>query len=136
MDLSKFNTKDLSDKGAVMVVEDPTTGKDLLTDDDEPVTITLLGKDSKVYRELSHKRTNQQLEQAVRSKKAKVSAEEMEGDALDILAACTTGWSHIEDEGESLECSRINARKMYEKYPWLKEQADSFILDRSNYLGN
>ncbi len=120
-----------ADQGAVMTVLNPITMQPLRDDAGDDVTITLAGEDSEVYRSAQRAATNKRL--AMRGK-GKITAEELEAEALELLARCTLQWSGIVWEGKALECNAKHARMLYQALPWLREQVDAFIADRSHFL--
>jgi len=63
-----------------------------------------------------------------------ITADELDNDSLDLLAACTLGWSGFVVDGSELECNTENARRLYRQFPWLREQAQQYIDDRANFL--
>ncbi len=136
-DLSSFDTTKLADEGAVMELCDPIDGRRLIDEKSgDPVTITLIGQDAKQYQREVHKATNKRLNKRITKGRIKLSAEEIEGDSLDLLIKCTKSWTYINVDGEMLEFSQKNVRMLYERFPWIKEQVDEFTTDRSNFLGN
>ncbi len=136
-DLSSFDTTKLADDGAVMVLCDPIDGRELTDEESgEAVTLTLIGQDAKEYQREVHKATNKRLNKRVTKGRIKLSAEEIEGDSLELLIKCTKSWAHITVDGESLEFAQKNVRMLYERFPWIREQVDEFTTDRSNFLGN
>ena len=46
----------------------------------------------------------------------------------DALVACTIGWRGTDEKFTKKLC-----RELYEKAPFVKEQIDSFMVDRSNF---
>ncbi len=106
------------------------------------ITITLYGKDSETFKRIQRKQLNRRLEQTqkARNKQLSMTAEELELEQLDVLVSCTKSWCtgsrpEIElNEGEWLPCTPDNVRKIYTALPWIKEQADQEIGDRSNFL--
>ena len=63
-----------------------------------------------------------------------VPIEEIEQDGIDLLAACTTGWIGIIIEDKEIPFSTDNAVMVYERFPWIKEQVDTAIGDRANFI--
>jgi len=106
------------------------------------IFISVHGSDSETFRKIQRKNVNKRLEMQSKSfrKKQTLTAEELEAEGLDTLIACTDSWktgdrNEIEfNEGEWLQCTPENVRKIYTALPWLKEQIDSAIGDRSNFL--
>lgn len=126
-----FATRDVAAKaeeGAELEVLDPVTSEAV------GVYITLAGADSAVHRKavanISKRRLNGQ--KGFRNKGW--DPEKVEAESIEILAACTLSWKGVLVDGAPLPCSRDNAIKMYTRFPWLREQVEQFIGDRSAYL--
>jgi hypothetical protein len=136
MDLTKFDTKAAAQAGADLHLNNPATGA-LLYDDEsgEAVAIQLLGSDSREYQAAGHRAATKRLDQAGRSGRIKLTADELDEERLACLLDVTTGWSYITVGGEHLECTRVNARRVYTDFPWIREQAENFVNDRGNFLG-
>ena len=135
MDLTKFDTITQADQGAVVHLRHPGTDTPLYDEEtNEPVSITVLGADSKKYtrllRDLTTKRLNRKL-----GKRTKVTAEEIESDNLELAIEATVSWEHIVLDGEKLQCTLPNTRKLYTRLPWIREQVDEVVNERANYMG-
>lgn len=126
MDLSILDTRKAADAGAVLELVHPTTHKPL------DIFITLAGVDSQVWKDAQRRQSNNRL----KKKSFRLSAEELEAEGVDMLAACTLDWENMILDGQELECSRENAARVYSRFSWLKEQVDEFIGDRANFLPN
>ena len=132
MDLNKLSTKAASQAGAVLILRHPAT------DDATDISLTLAGADSQRYRSTSHIVQNRSL----KSGKFKTTAEKLESNALEILAACVISWENVvdselfpsKDKNAVPECNEKNALAFFKKHIWAKEQADTFIADRANFL--
>lgn len=138
MDLSKFDlNKDSVANGAVMTVAHPQTGEDLLDDKGTPVTITLLGKDSPEFKKVLRRNANKKIDYMQSTgRKIVVKVEDLEKDGLELAVAATKAWSGINVDGALLECVPENVESTYNRFPWLREQVESFINNRANYLKN
>ena len=123
-DLAKLDTAKVAEEGAELRVAHPTTGEDL------GITITLIGTDSKTFRDISKSRATASLKKKTRE----IDLDQNESDAVDLLAKCTKGWSGITENGKEVAFSYDNAVQLYTKYLWLREQIDRFMADRSNFL--
>jgi len=128
MDLSKYDPKEVSEKGCTMEVRHPVTLVPL-----PKVTITLAGEDSKRFRQMQQRLANKMLDGRGR---VKLSAEQTWENSISMLARCTLSWTGIEWEGKSLPCNESNAAMVYRELDWLREQVDSFVNDRANFMGN
>ena len=69
-----------------------------------------------------------------RSKRNRIDAESIEAEAIEVLIACTLDWANVAFEGEVLECTKANIRKVYTAFPWVREQVDEFVDDRANFM--
>ena len=123
-DLAKLDTAKVAEEGAELHVAHPTTGEDL------GITITLIGTDSKTFRDISKSRATASLKKKTRE----IDLDQNESDAVELLAKCTKGWSGITENGKEVVFSFDNAVQLYTKYLWLREQIDRFMVDRSNFL--
>ncbi len=128
MDFKPFEGK--SDDGAVMTVTHPGTAA--LTD----AKITLAGEDSKLWRKAGRE-VNMRSLQGTGKKLENIfqqAAERIEKNKPDLLASVTLSWVNVELNGKKLECTRENARKLYESHPWLLEQVNTFVGNRANFF--
>jgi hypothetical protein len=132
MDLNQFDTVGASDEGAVMELRHPVTGIALVQDDGTAVSIRLAGMDSGRFRKQQRANTDRRL----RGSRRGVTGTEMDAEGLELLVAVTLGWTGIEIDGERPEANAVNVRKVYTKFPWIREQVDNFVGDRANFLKN
>ena len=123
-DLATLDTAKVAEEGVELRVVHPTTSEDL------GISITLIGTDSKTFRDISKSRATASLKKKTRE----IDLDQNESDAVDLLAKCTKGWSGITENGKEVAFSYDNAVQLYTKYLWLREQIDRFMADRSNFL--
>ena len=123
-DLATLDFAAKAEEGAVMQVKHPLTGEAL------GINITLIGTDSKTFRDISKSRATASLKKKTRE----IDLDQNEADAVELLAKCTKGWSRITESGKEVVFSYENAVQLYTKYLWLREQIDRFMADRSNFL--
>jgi len=131
MDLSSIDTVKGANEGFDVRIYHPGTNVDL------DIIINVLGKDSDEFQKVS--RTQSKKRMAKLSKGGfratnSVPVEEIESDGLQLLAACTKAWSGIMIDGKEVLCNLDNAVMVYERFPWIKEQIDSAIGDRANFI--
>lgn len=128
MSLNDIRIADWSD----MPVRHPTTGAALTTSDGRPMTIRLTGQDSPQYRQAMA-----QLQALISKRRGnRLSPGDMEEHVLRTLTACTLGWVlELDAEDGDLAFSQDAALDLYRKLRWLREQADEWVNDRSNFLG-
>lgn len=115
---------------ATLQLRHPATGAILTGDDGAPVTIALYGVDSGAYTEYRRALANKAVR---RGTKTQMTAEEYEDEALGLLAACTADWTGLELDGKPLPFTMSNAKMIYRRFAWLRDQVDTFIADRANF---
>ncbi len=137
-ELEKYKV-DKANEGADMFLLDPATGEKI-KEGDGYVTICLLGADSKVFVRGEHEATNERLKKTVGRRgginRNALSSEKMDENKLDLLVKCTLSWNGMGENGNVLKCEESTVRRVYEMYPWIRDQVDDFINDRKNFLGN
>lgn len=124
MDFSQLDTGAAAEKGAKMYVEHPVTGE--LTG----AWIRLAGVDSQRFRDIVKNRARDQMRRKARTE----DVEQAERHGLETLSHCTLEWEGVSEDGKELECNFDNAMHLYGKYFWLREQVDTFMADRANFL--
>lgn len=120
-----------SSEGAVLTLVNPVNNTPI-----EGVTITLMGADSKEYQALRRKLQNARLRNVTSRGKMRVTSEEIEDEALQLIVAATKGWTGVVIEGVEQPFTMENAKSLFTRFPWIREQVDEFINDRANFLGN
>lgn len=131
MDISNFNFKEATP--AIMELCHPVTQETLKGDDDLPITITLHGSDSSVFRAAVREYGNRKLSKGAK----KQTVEEIDQATTRILAKATVSWSdNFVVNGDALDCTMQNAEKIYADYSWIREQVDAFVNERANFLAN
>lgn len=134
---SKFAGLEIGvDKPQRMTLLHPTSRQPIRPkgEDSEAAYIDLYSSDSKIARD--HTREVQRRRLNMRGR-GRVSPEELEAEAVDLLAALTTGWRLLTLDGQPLDVpfSREAARELYASptLAWIREQADEFAADRANF---
>jgi hypothetical protein len=127
-DLTSLDTSEAAETGAVLEVLHPTENTPL------GIKITLAGADSDIYRKTVNKNVNKRVQRMKPGQSLPFTAEEQEESGLNLLAVCTLAWEGIVVEGDALPCNKENAKMVYQRFPWIKEQVDQFIGDRANFL--
>lgn len=132
MDLSKLNTRERSEQGAVLTIVDPKTRTPFLGYNDKPVTITLKGADCRAFKEMQYR----QSDKAFKGGRLKMSSAELAESSIQTLAKMTISWEGVSVNGEELPCTEANAAMVYREYEVVRAQVDEFVNDIENYLGN
>lgn len=134
MDLSTFDRTGKDDPVGILELVD-LDGKPMIDEDSgEPVTIVLVGSDSKEY--VKAQQDNQTRRLSAMRRRNKITGAEVDADALAIQVACTRDWTHIKWSGKLLECNTENVKMVYSRLRFIREQVSDFIEDRANFLGN
>lgn len=137
--MGKFDAMELQvDKPAKLTILHPVTRQPLRDTHDESNIIVafveLFSADSLVARK--HNRSIQRRRLDMRGR-GKITPEQLEAEAIEMLAALTTNWALVGLDGKalSIEFNAENARELYasEKLSWLREQVDEFASDRANF---
>ena len=140
-DLGDIDTVKAANEGVEVELYHPATNEDL------GIVITILGRDSdifqKITRQQNKKRMDRMSKSGFRSGKLAPSPEEVEADGLELLSECTICWVTTDEEGardtiplegEELPFSIENVKRVYSRFPWIKEQIDVAIGDRANFI--
>lgn len=123
-----FASRDVTakaDEGAELEVLDPANGKPV------GVFITLAGADSAVHRKATAAIANRRAKGGFRRN---INLDDLQTESIEILARCTLGWSGVVLDGKDVPLSKEAAVALYTRFPWLREQVETFISDRANYL--
>ena len=133
-DLAEMDTVEGSNKGFDVELFHPKTKEDL------GIIIHILGRDSDKFLEVSRAQQKRRLNKmskfgGARSPGRVVTPEEVEKDSIELLAECTTGWSDtLMVDGAKLPFSVENAKAVYRRFPWIREQVDEAMDDRANFI--
>ena len=132
-DLSTLDTTSACDKGAEIELHHPVSNVPL------GMFITLIGKDSKEFRDFTRDKTNTRLRKdAMAQKRGKDpeirTVEAIEAENIELLVLCTKGWRGIKLDGEELPFTVQNAIKVYKTYPFIYEAVNSAIGDLDNFM--
>jgi hypothetical protein len=131
LDLDALDTKKGAEAGFEVQIMHPQTNAAL------PIWITVLGTDSDQYQTLMQKQQQRRADKMVRGRRLQLPAsDEVEEDNLDLLAAVTKNWrTDCDLDGKPFpEFSSAAARSLYKRFRWMREQVESAIGDRANFL--
>jgi len=140
MDLSVFDSTRKAEEGSELHLRSPH-GELLYIDDVErsrPVTLTLLGADSRSFQRRQHALVAQRINRRVGAgiQTMQIRPGELEEDRIELMVCATRSWTNVVIDGEEWPCDEKHVRDFYSRFPCFLEQADQFINDRANYLGN
>lgn len=127
MDFSTIDLEGNAARGADCHIDNPVTGEPMFDDNGKPITIRVLGADSKEFRRALQKQIDV---------KGPKTLEQSEKRAVELLVPCVTAWSGIVWEGEPLECTPDNVRMFLTKLRPIRQQLDAFQADRGNFAAS
>lgn len=108
----------------------PVSDEPLYTADGSPMVIRVGSRDTKAYKDVQTRWQNELLRRGIR----KLSAEMVQANTLDKLAALTLGWN-LEGRDGPIPCSADTARRLYHDKPWIHEQVEAAFSDLGRFLG-
>jgi hypothetical protein len=121
-----------ADDGRTMEVRN-ANGEVLRHGDGRPFTITVLGANSKLYRDLAMKQQDRRNEMFSRTRRL-ASQQVMEKDTVELLVRVTRKWDIILN-GQPVPSNEKNYREVYgnPKYLELRRQVDEFVGNAANF---
>lgn len=130
LDLSALDTKKGAEEGFRIELRHPKTNEPLVG-----WWIHVLGSDSDTYQNQLREFQRLRADVFKRNMRVTYTPEERENEGLELLAAATRGWSDkLMLDGAPLQFSQDAAKKLYARFPWIKEQVDAAVADRANFL--
>lgn len=131
-----MDLKDLKPKGetTTLTLVHPATFEPLTTDKGDNMTVTVHLPFSKRYKEVQNEQTNRRIQKAsnTRGRGVKVTAEDIENSALELLSKITESWT-IVLEGKTPPCNPDIALNIYREFPWIREQVEEALLDTASF---
>lgn len=133
--MSKFAGLELSvEKPFRLLLVHPVTRQPIRDAEGNEAYIEHYSGDSEIARK--HDRSVARRRLAMRGR-AKLTPEEIESSAIELLAALTTGWNLLDLNGKKIDVpfTQENARELYgnSAVGWLREQLDESASDRANF---
>lgn len=130
MDLANLDLSKRSENQAVLTVQHPITTEDMVDDEGNPVTITLLGMESAIAKRMTKARAQKQLN----SRKSKQDLDEMREFTINLLSKLVVASSGFKEHGIEIDLAdESTAVRIFTQYAWLREQVDEFLMDRANF---
>lgn len=140
-DLGSINTGAASDRGKIVNILHPTSTAPI------GIEVDVLGCDSREFKRNQREQQNRRLKNQSKNKgKLKLSAEELEEEALSTICALVIAWRQKNEDGswkntltvngQELECNDDNKRRIFSDlgFNWMREQIDEEIGDREGFL--
>lgn len=132
-DLGALDTVEACNKPAEIEIRHPVSGEGT------GVFFSVLGKDSDTYRSRIRSLADQQLRNQALGKAPIETIDTLERRNIDALVAATVGWRSGDEpmvtlNGEKLDFSPANARKVYEALLPVREQVAEALSNLGNFM--
>ncbi len=131
-DISSIDTVAACNKPYELEIEHPTTKEKT------GVFISIVGKDSDAYRQRVKAMANENMQRtAVLSQRGKTdipNLDKLEAKNIDALVAATVEWRNMVMDGETLDCTPENVRKVYTRILPIRDQVQEAINDLENFM--
>lgn len=131
MDLSSLDVAKASNEGFDVRLFHPVTNVELDS------VIRVLGRDSDKFKAVQAEQNRKRIARMSRGgmiRPGVLSLQELDSDTIDLLAACTVSWTNVSENGKAIEFSAENAKTLYRKYSWIREQVEAGVNDRANFM--
>jgi hypothetical protein len=133
--MNKFSGLELEvEKPFRKILLHPITQQPIRDTEGKEAYIDHYSADSEIARK--HQRAVQRRRLAMRGR-LKITPEELEAEATEVLAALTVGWYLVDFKGQAIntEFTHEHARELYSDptITWLREQIDESAADRGNF---
>jgi hypothetical protein len=104
--------------------------------DGQPVTLQIVSVDDPRYIKVQRRVLDERIAKQQRKRnKASMSAEELARESVRLVAAGIVGWSaNVVMGGAPFPYSPENAEKLCEDFPFIREQVDDAINDRTRFF--
>lgn len=128
---SDLSSVELNETSQIIIMH-PVDGVPLEDDNGKEMYVEVYGQDSDQYQQVLRNQKNRLIAKAQRSKQINVTAEMQETNALELLCKSIKDWS-LQLDGQPFEFSEENAKSLFKRFPWIKEQVEAGIYDRRNF---
>jgi hypothetical protein len=133
-DIASFDTRTNSQAGVPMTLISIKNRAPIVQPAGTPVTITLFGRTSDVYRDMQRDLQEQNTDKLARG--IRPNREERDQDDVELLVVCTKAWTIDQRDGQAFPFTPENARLLWSdlRFLWLRDQAVAFIQTDANFL--
>lgn len=127
-----IDTVTLSDEGVWMNLEHPTTGEELMRNG-KPIRLKILGGDGDRAQKLQQKAA-EKVEGAKLRNRSRRNLEFETAVYKDMMTRLVIDMDNVADDDGEIVYSPEACKTLFEKAPWIFEQAFAFFNNRSNFL--
>jgi hypothetical protein len=129
-----FGTREAATKGAWLHLIHPVSGELLFDGPDKPVRWLIAGRDSEQYQRTLNAQQTRRIEDSAKTRAKTLTGERFTAEALDLMAACVLEVENSTFAGQPLLGSFEAVRMVLKKEPWIADQVEAFLTDRSLFL--
>lgn len=127
---------DLSAFDGLVEAQEAGVDVEILSPDGKPLgpdgfRIRIAGIDSKRFRSIRREFINDDIE---RQSTADLTPEEQDERQIRTLARCTLSWTTVKLGGEEIACTESNARMLYRRFPFIRDQVEMKAGRRSAFM--
>lgn len=135
-DISAFDTRTASVKGAKLWLKDPRTGKAWLNEQKEPLFIQFSGRNSDRFDALAVLANEARAAKAARD--IEMTTEEVREERIDYVVGMTMGWNFETRDNKPFPFSESNARELFDdrRMNLLLNLSFQFIWNEVNFLAD
>ena len=138
-DFNVFDSEAASEKGAVLHLAHPITGKFVYVDEEntKAITISALGPDSQANQKAlqkAHLEARKAHSELKEGEEFVMDYEKAVADTVQLYADLCTGFEGITHKGKALTFSRKNAVILFGTYKEIRKQFGDFVADKANFI--
>lgn len=134
-DIIELDTKTLGDQGLPMPLLHLRTREPIIDDEGMPVTITLYGRQSDIFRDTMKQIQEERAAYVLRHNR-QPDSEYSDAEDCRLLVACTKDWTFKQLAGEDFPCTPGNVRRFWsdDRFRPLRTLALTFVTNDANFL--
>ena len=96
------------------------------------MSITVYAPHSKEYKKIVHEQQDRRIKMMQKKAKTQISAQDIERDAVDLLAKVTADWD-ITYGGEKPKLTVTKAKEVFTEVFWIREQIEEALADSMDF---
>lgn len=129
MEISTSNSvAEREDQGSTVHLVDET-GEPMF-EGGKPVTITVVGTYSKMYRRVQ----NEQRIRNLKGRRTQPTPDIIDARANEAIAGCVLAWEGFTSEGKPFPYTRENAAILFAQAPWIRDQVEEAMSDHASFF--
>ncbi len=136
LDLRQLDVVAAAESGTIVELLHPGTRKPLRDDEQKPYFVEIYSFDASSVRDLEKRFQNKRNEAIRKQKDAGLDVDTLETETVAKLSAATIRWYLPPVDGETLECTHANKKRVYGDpgFVWIAEQLIDAGKDRARFF--